>query len=140
MSTTSRTTLVQGAVGLACGLAAAITLVLLLTANGQDSMAKGVAFGGGTVLVLFCVAVVRALRNPAGLTAAERTITGRADERDTRLVEKSFATTGLVAIGATSIATVALALDAPVVPVMAVLLWLLIGTLVVTSVVVARRG
>lgn len=140
MSTTNRTTLVQGAVGLTSGLAAAVTLFVLLSANGQDSMAKGVVIGGGAVLVLFCVAVVRALRSPARLTHAERTVTGHGDERDTRLVEKAFAATGLVAIPAASIATVAIVLGAPVIPVMAVLLWLLLGTLVVASIVVTRRG
>lgn len=140
MSTTSRSTLVQGLVGFACGLAAAVTLVALLASNGQDSMAKGAATGGGAVLLLFCVVVVRALRNPARLTHPERTVTGHGDERDVRLAEKAFATTGLVAIPATAVATVALALGAPMIPVMAVLMWLLVGALVVASVVAARRG
>jgi len=140
MSTTDRTTLVQAVVGLACGLAAAVTLVTLLATNGQDSMAKGAAIGGGAVLVLFCVAVVRALRNPARLTHAERTVTGHGDERDRRLTEKAFATTGLVAIPTASGVTVALALGAPVVPVMGSFVWLLVVVLVVASVVGARRG
>ena len=140
MWTTSRDTLVLGLVGLTSGLAAAVTLVILLAANGQDSMAKGAAIGGGAVLLLFCVAVVRALRNPTRLTHAERTVTGHGDERDLRLTEKALATTGLVAIPATAVATVALTLGAPTVPVMAVLMWLLVVVLVVASVVGARRG
>ena len=140
MSTTSRSTLVQGLVGFACGLAAAVTLIVLLATNGQDSMATGAAVGGGAVLLLFCVAVVRALRNPARLTRPERTVTGHGDERDSRLAEKAFATTGLVALPTTAVATVALALGAPTIPVMAVLMWLLVIVLVVASVVAARRG
>ncbi|MBD9699978.1 hypothetical protein IGS67_10815 [Flavimobilis sp. GY10621] len=140
MSTTDRTTLAKGAAGLTAGLAAAVTLVLVLAVNGQDSMARGAATGAGVVLVLFCLTVIRALRDPSRLTSAERSLVGQADERDTRLAERSFALTGLLAIPATSVATVALALGAPVAPVMAVLIWLLVVTAVVSGVVLARRG
>ena len=139
MSTEPRP-VVRAAIGLVSGTAGLVPLVVLLATKGPGDMGAGAAVGGGIVLVLFAAAAWRAARRPARATTVERSLTGTGDERDNLVATRAAAFLGVVSLPATGIATAAVAVGAPAVPTLGVLLYLLLGVAVVSFVVISRRS
>ena len=140
MSTTTkknpRTALTMG-----LALAAVVTISgwLILRDITPGNMATGFLLGGGVVIVFATIALARTIRAPHRTTSVERTVGGVPDERDTAVLRGALATLGAVSLPLTSCAAIALAVGAPVSPVIAILLWSQLATLLIAYAVSARR-
>ena len=136
---TDRRAIVKAAAGLVAGIAVLVPLVVLLVNKGPGNMGAGAAVGGGLTLIAFTVAVWRAVRRPASATTLERSVTGAGDERDRLVATKSAAVVGVASLPIAGFASVAVALGAPAVPTLAIMLYTLLATAVASYILIARR-
>lgn len=136
---TERRPIVKAAFGLVAGIAVLVPIVVLLVNKGPGNMGAGAAVGGGLTLIAFTVALWRTIRRPASSTTIERSVTGAGDERDRLVATKSAAVVGVASLPVTGIASVAVAIGAPAIPTLAIMLYTLLATAVVSFIVVSRR-
>ena len=137
---TDRRPIVKVAFGLVSGIAVLVPLVILLAKKGPGDMGAGAAAGGGLVLIAFAIAAWRTLRRPARTTTLERSWTGSGDERDRLVATKSAAIVGVSSLPIAGLATAAVAIGAPAVPTLTILLYTLLAIAVVSFLVIARRS
>lgn len=136
---TDRRPIVKAAAGLIGGIAVLVPLVVLLVNKGPGNMGAGAAVGGGLTLIAFTIAAWRTIRRPASSTTIERSVTGAGDERDRLVATKSAAVVGVASLPICGIATSAVAMGAPATPTLAIMLYTLLGTAVVSFILVSRR-
>lgn len=123
------------------GVVALVILALVLYNYGPGNMWLG-AIGGGTVTLLaLAVATWRVLRRPDSSNLVDRTIAVGAarDERDQAILRNAFAILGYFALPLTMVAAVALAIGAPLLPTITILLFSQIATGVGGFIYQARR-
>ncbi|MGO1317951.1 MAG: hypothetical protein ACTMIR_13070 [Cellulomonadaceae bacterium] len=113
---------------------------LLLRERAPGNMGNGFLTAGLVAYALYLVAVWRARRRPANLTSAERSLTRTGDERDDAVTTRALAVVGLVALPLVGAASIAIALGAHTPMVLALLLWSLLISQIVSFVVVDRRS
>jgi hypothetical protein len=126
--------------GVVCALAAALGLAALLDRAGEPDTAAGVLTGGLFVVALILVGRWRSSRDATSAATASRVAAGEPDERDTRVLERSFAAVGLCALLATSLGVVVMFLGVDAEVVLSAMPWVLIGTGVTAFVVIDRRS
>ena len=136
---TERRPIVKAAAGLVAGIAVLVPLVALLVNKAPGNMGAGAAFGGGFVLIAFTIAAWRTVRRPEETTTFERSVTGSADERDRLVATKAASVLGVVSLPLTGIAAVAIAVGAPAIPTLTIMLYTQLTTAVVSFILVSRR-
>ena len=105
----------------------------------EPDTAAGVVVGGLPFLVLAGVALWRAWRRPGSAGTAGRTLTGNPDERDRSIVLGAFAWTGIAAVIALGVATVAVTFGADALAALQLVMLTVYVVLVGAFVVLSRR-
>jgi peptidoglycan/LPS O-acetylase OafA/YrhL len=136
--TTDRFPLVAS-VGVGCAMAVIAPGALLLREHGPGHMWLGFLVGGTVALVGSLVAGWRTYRRPERATAADRAFAAGGDERDRSVLTRSLAVVGLLSLPLTSVACVAVAVDADALAVVGALTVALLAALVVAFIVYNRR-
>jgi hypothetical protein len=141
MSTTdARSRRIAWWAGVVCSLAAALGLAALLDRAGERDTAAGVLTGGLLVVVLILIARWRSTRDATSAATASRVAGGEPDERDTQVLQRSFAVVGAGALFASSLGVVVMFLGVDAEAVLGATPWVLIVTGVVAFVVIDRRS
>lgn len=103
-------------------------------------MAAGILTGGALVVVAVLVPARLYRRRRGDVPTGARVLAGPVDERDRRLVGRSWAITGFVVTGGLVVALLAKGMGAQVQEAPAVLLWVALATLVTSFLVLDRRS
>ena len=133
---TKPVTPLRAAIGLAAGIAAVTVLVMVATAMGNDSFAKGMAIGGTVAILALGFLFWRGARGGA----PARIASGNADEREERIAREALADTGAAMFFAAIGMTIATLWDVEAQAVGAVILWTGLLTFLISIGVRARRG
>jgi hypothetical protein len=140
MSTTDARRRIAWWVGVVCALAASLGLAAVLDLAGERDTAAGALTGGLVVVALILVARWRSTRDTTSAATASRVAGGQPDERDTQVLQRSFAVVGLCAMIASSLGLTLMFLGVEAETVLGSLPWVLIVTGVVAFVVIDRRS
>lgn len=142
MSTEPRTRK-QFTLSLAIGLPTTAVLIvvgLLLNEHGPGNMGTGLLIGGAIGLLGAVVLWWRVIRRRGSATTFERAWTQTGDERDDTVLTHALAVLGLLALPLTGAAAIAIAFEAAVDMVLALLLFAEIMVGVVAFAVASRRN
>lgn len=143
MSTTDERIAKHGARSLFWRITATTTFVAalatLVAQSGNVAMALGILTGGG--VAIFAIAIAgRRYRRRGDVSTGTRVLAGPVDERDRRLVSRSWAITGLVVVGGLVVALLADGMGADVKEAPTVLLWVGLATLVASFLVLDHKS
>jgi hypothetical protein len=143
MSTTDERIAKHGARSLFWRITAATAVVAalatLVAQSGNVAMALGILTGGG--VAIFAIAIAgRRYRRRGDVSTGTRVLAGPVDERDRRLVSRSWAITGLVVVGGLVVALLADGMGADVKEAPTVLLWVGLATLVASFLVLDHKS
>lgn len=127
-------------VAMTAAVVAAAAGYVLLARTTSDGTAEGFLTGGLAIVALASLGRWRSVRRADKAGTAARIGGGALDERDRRVVEATFAVAGGVALFATSVASIAALMGADAEDLLTALPMALIGTLIITFVVVDRRS
>lgn len=116
-----------------------VTGTLLLSHYGSRSLTAGFATGGLVVVLAALVTGWRAVRHADRVGSFARVVVGLGDERDQRLLTESLAVVGVASLPLTAVVTLMVALGVPAEPALAALVWVLLGLLITTAVIITRR-
>lgn len=117
-----------------------ITAGMFLQVYGPGNMGIGFLTGGGITILAVAIAAWRLQRHPDTSSTLERAWLRSGDERDDQILTRSLAVVGLSAPLLTGPSGIALALGAPVAPIVAILNFALIGIFLTAFAVHNRRG
>jgi len=115
-------------------------LATVVAHSGNTAMAAGMLTGGALAVVAVLVAARLYRRRRGDVPTGARVLAGPVDERDRRLVGRSWAITGFVVTGGLVVALMAKGMGAQVQEAPAVLLWVALATLVTSFLVLDRRS
>lgn len=121
-------------------IAVLVTAGLLLREYAPGNMGNGFLGGAGLAVVASAVALWRVVRRPERTTTFERGWTQAGDERDDAVLTRSLAVLGLLALPTTGAASMAIAVGAPTVATLGILMFVQIGVFVAAFVVINRRS
>lgn len=136
---TKRRPIVKAAFGLVAATAVLVPIVVLLTMKGPDGMGAGAAVGGAITVIAFAFAILRSARRPANSTTLERSATGTGDERDRLVGMKAAAVLGVTSLPIAGITASAVAIGAPALPTLTIMLYTMLATLAVSFLIISRR-
>lgn len=140
MSTTDqRRSPLRAAIPLLAAGVAVVAISAYFLAIGEPDTAAGAVVGGLPFLVLAGVALWRTWRRPGSSGTAGRTLSGQPDERDRAIVTGAFAWTGIAAVLAIGVATVAVTFGADPLLVLQLVMLVVYVVLVGAFVVLSRR-
>ena len=114
-------------------------LATLVAQSGNVAMALGMLTGGGVAILAIAIAG-RRYRRRGDVSTGTRVLAGPVDERDRRLVSRSWAITGLVVVGGLVVALLADGMGADVKEAPTVLLWIGLATLVASFLVLDHKS
>jgi len=114
-------------------------LATLVAQSGNVAMALGMLTGGGVAILAIAIAG-RRYRRRGDVSTGTRVLAGPVDERDRRLVSRSWVITGLVVVGGLVVALLADGMGADVKEAPAVLLWVGLATLVASFLVLDHKS
>lgn|SRR5450756_1176982 len=114
-------------------------LATLVAQSGNVAMALGMLTGGGVAILAIAIAG-RRYRRRGDVSTGTRVLAGPVDERDRRLVSRSWAITGLVVVGGLVVALLADGMGADVKEAPTVLLWVGLATLVASFLVLDHKS
>jgi hypothetical protein len=115
-------------------------LATMVAHAGNTAMAAGIVTGGGGAVAAILVAGWLYRRRRGDVATGARVLAGPVDERDAQLVSHSWAITGCVVVGGLVVELLAKGMGADVTNAPAILLWVALGTLAVSFVVLDRRS
>ena len=124
---------------IAAGTAVMAALATLVAKSGNVSMALGMLTGGGVAIVAIAIAG-RRYRRRGDVSTGTRVLAGPVDERDAKLVSRSWEITGLVVVGGLVVVLLADGMGADMKEAPTVLLWLGLATVVASFLVLDRRS
>lgn len=142
MSTPNRT-IAKLAIAIALGLtvlSGILVVGLILQKHGPGNMGNGFLVGAGIGVLGSLGAGWRALRRPQSATTLDRAWTSTGDERDNVILTRALATVGFSAPLVAATVTIALALGAPLIPVLAILNFTFIGIFILAFTVINTRN
>lgn len=121
-------------------VAALVTVGMFLLEYGPGNMGRGFFGGAGVATLGILIAWWRVQRRPGSTTTLERAWTLTGDERDDAVLTRALAVVGLSAPLIVAAATILLAVEVPMLPVLAILNFVLIGIFVIAFAVINRRS
>lgn len=121
-------------------IAAVVSAGLYLRKHAPGNLGNGFLTGAGIAILGVALAWWRAIRRPQSASTFERAWTQSGDERDDAVLTRALAVVGLTAIPLTGVATIVLAVGGPMLPVLAILNFALIGVLIIAFALINRRS
>lgn len=139
----SRTATLTGfgyVVALAVAVVAVGAIAIAFALLGETDTAQGALVGGAVTIVLLVVARWRATRRSARAGSAARVAGGLADERDRAIMGQALAVTGNASFLVLAVGSVIAVAGADALALLASLMVVQVAVLVVSFVVLQRRG
>jgi hypothetical protein len=141
MSTTdARSRRIAWWIGIGCALVVSLGLAAVLDLAGERDTAAGVLTGGLFATALIVVGRWRSTRDATSAATASRVAGGQLDERDTHVVQRTFAVMGLSTLVLSPLGVVAMLLGLDAEALVGALPWAYMVLGVVSFVVIDRRS
>lgn len=121
-------------------IAAIVGAGLYLREHAPGNLGNGFLTGAGIAILGLALTSWRTIRRPEAASTFERAWTQSGDERDDAVLTRALAVVGLTAIPLTGVATIVLAVGGPMLPVLAILNFALIGVLIIAFALINRRS